>query len=222
MKSKLASISSLAALLIAAVFLALPQRPVSAQTCRDAAGNVIPCPPKKEKKTPTPVRPTRTPTPTPTLTPTPTEPPDAGAGVSANPPGGAPDPGGEKGFVINWRLWGGLILGLLIVGFIIINSFQARRRLGKSGGEKGVFNAYNPTESIQPSPEGDLGGPDTSPQPHLQPGEQSVFDKVEPFPDIGDLGAVPPDIGDLGAVPPDSGDLGAIPPDVGDLGGPDT
>jgi len=204
MKNKLAFISLSVTLLIAAVFLALPQRPVSAQTCRDARGNVIPCPEKK-KKTPTPVRPTRTPTPPPTLTPSVTP------AVSPTPtafPSLPIIPGGDGPPL--WLLGGGLLLGLLIVGFIIYGKHGID---GNPGEEKGALNAY------VPPPDGDLGGPDTNnpPDGDMQANNPPDPDMPAANPPDGDMQAINPPDPDMPAANPPDPDMPAQNPPDGDM-----
>src|SRR3990172_12164790 len=107
------------------VSFAIP-RAVWAQTpiCRDALGNVIPCPePEKEKKkTPVPPRPTQTPTPRPTLTPTSTKPAQS-SGLGAIPP--IPTDSGMVATadyppIGGMPAWLGPFVGLFAIGSLLI------------------------------------------------------------------------------------------------------
>lgn len=208
MKSKLAITLASAILLIAALFLALPPQQVSAQTCRDARGNVIPCPEKRKTKTPLPPAPTSTPSATPTkpasvfgfggVPPIPT---DKRPPKIETPWGDLPTFGG----VLGPLLLGGLLLLLLILGMII------SRGVPKTGGviEK-VPNLNFSSDDHKPFHHGDDGGFDTGPQLQLDEGSK-LQPPAEPH------GGVHEHLEELGSSKP------LLPADEQlDLGGSDT
>jgi hypothetical protein len=185
MRAKLLPILVAAGLLTALVMAVLPLRSANAQ----CGTRTNPCPPPEKKPTRTRVSPRSTPTPTPTSTPTPTRFPTRTSTPTA-PPAGLPLTGGEAGsnadgnlpavqnppfFIWFNVLGGGLLLGLLIVGFIWF-----RNRLGKPGEERGALNAY------LPPPDADMPGGIAPPEPEMPAGVNP------PDPDMP-AGTNPPD-----------------------------
>jgi hypothetical protein len=207
MKSTLAIVLASAILLIAALFLASPPQQVSAETCRDARGNVIPCPEKRKTKTPLPPPPSSTPTATPTATPTKPLSAFGFGGISPIPTDKRPPkidtPWGDLptfGGVLGPLLLGGLLLLLLLVGLMInkgmpITVFQ-------------IWKGTRDSEDMEATGLDDLGGGVTSPLAELAEGS-----KLQPPPE--QPGSI------YGLAEPTGLSVEEIPPRA-DLGGPDT